>query len=149
MTTRPKYETANNRLDEARAFPRIANHFKTDRHLRYEKLPPMSFADAVLIDQRDHIYAYVEYKKRDMVWGQYPTIMLSASKFLKLHELQDLGVGAYFVVEDGEGRLHALDLHSPLLRMTVKWGGRTVKTRDPYDVETVCHFPITQFTEIP
>lgn len=149
MTTRPKYETADNRLNEVRAFPRIAKHFSGDTRLRYEKMPPMSFADAALVDRKDKVHAYIEYKKRNMVWGKYPTIMLSASKFLKLHQMEDLGVGAYFVVEDNEGRLYALDLQSPLLRMSVEWGGRTAKTRDPYDVETVCHFPITQFTEIP
>ncbi len=148
---RPLYETASDRSHEARAFPVIAGHLS--RRWRVEvnpkKMPHKHFSDCVMIGRDGKVRAYVEYKKRGMSWGDFPTIMLSASKYLRLDEVRNLpDVGAYFAVEDKSGSIKMVDLHSPASGMFVVWGGRTVSTRDSMDIEPVCHFPVRSFEEV-
>lgn len=145
------YETKTDLSNEARAFPSVAGFLtrRRGRKVVLKKMPEKHFSDAVAVLDDGTIDSYVEYKKRGMVWGDYNTIMLSAGKFLRLEELSRLpGVGAWFVVEDKNGLLMGVDLHSPYNRMWVEWGGRTVSTRDSMDVEPVCHFPIESFVEV-
>ena len=144
QSKRPLYETETDKGNERRAFPLIAERLGGEAR----KLPDRHFADCVIVAPDGSITAYVEYKKRRMAWGDYPTIMLSAGKFLRLEEVKCLGVGAYFVVEDRHGDVRMVDLHSPSLDMSVVWGGRTHSTRDSMDVEPVCHFPIGTFTGV-
>jgi hypothetical protein len=148
---RPLYETPSDRGHEFRAFPVIAGHLS--RRWRAEvnpkKMPSTHFSDCVMIDRDGKVRAYIEYKKRGMKWGDYPTIMLSASKYLRLDEVRNLPkVGAYFAVEDRTGSIRMVDLHDPLSGMFVVWGGRTASTRDTMDIEPVCHFPVQSFEEV-
>ena len=142
---RPLYETEKDKGNERRAFPLIAERLGGEAR----KLPDRHFADCVIVADRGVILAYVEYKKRNMRWGDYETIMLSAGKFLRLEEVSRLrSVKAYFVIEDRDGDVRMLDLHAPSLRMSVTWGGRTSSTRDSMDIEPVCHFPSADFVEV-
>lgn len=147
---RPLYETGFDKENERRAFPLIARHFghQLGGAVSIEKLPDRHFADIVIVDGSGAIRSYVEYKKRRMAWGDYPTIMLSASKYLRLDELRNLSVSAFFAVEDRHGEIRMVDLLSPATRMHVVWGGRTAARRDTMDVEPVCHFPIEDFRSI-
>lgn len=141
---RPLYEKASDRDNESRAFPLIESFIGGEAR----KLPDRHFADCVIVGSGERVIAYVEYKRRRMRWGDYPTIMLSASKYLRLEELRNLGVGSYFAVEDRDGDLRIADMISADLRFYVEWGGRTSSTRDSMDIEPVCHFPIGQFKRI-
>lgn len=141
---RPLYETKSDREFENRAFPLLGGHIGGEAR----KLPDKHFADCVIVAPGGSITAYVEYKRRKMRWGDYPTIMLSAGKFLRLDEIRNIRVRAYFAVEDLDGDLRMIDLHSPDLPMSVVWGGRTASTRDSMDVEPVCHFPIQAFERV-
>ena len=143
--SRPLYETKTDKEYEKRAFPLIADAIGG----RARKLPDRHFADCVIIgSDDDRILAYVEYKKRNMRWGDYRTVMLSAGKFLRLEEIRGLDVKSYFAVEDRDGEVRMIDLLSDSLAMKVVWGGRTSATRDSMDIEPVCHFPIDEFRRI-
>ena len=87
-----------------------------------------------------------EYKRRDMVWGQYPTIVLSDRKVADLIRLADVSGKALFFVEANDGlryaEVHAAD------RFEIEIGGRTCKTRDSADVEPVVHLKTIRFKEV-
>jgi hypothetical protein len=144
QSKRPLYETETDKGNERRAFPLIGKNLGGEAR----KLPERHFADCVIVAPDGKIKSYVEYKKRRMAWGDYPTIMLSAGKFLRLEEVRNLGIRAFFAVEDRHGDVRMLDLHAPYLGMTVVWGGRTSSTRDSMDIEPVCHFPVESFARV-
>ena len=90
----------------------------------------------------------VEIKCRPgMVWGQYPDVMISVLKLRAAAGLKaSTGTDTYFVVADSCGVIKSANLckTSP---DWIRYGGRTAQTRDPADIEPVCHIPLDQFTE--
>ncbi len=141
---RPQYETQSDRSNEIRAIPVIESAL----HGVARKLPDNHFADFVVTDQMAKVVAYVEYKKRSFTWGEYPTVMLSVTKFAKLVATRDIRVRSFFVVEDMTGEIRAIDLHRSDLDYRVEYGGRTSKTRDRRDIEPVAHIKTEQFRTI-
>ena len=69
-------------------------------------------------------------------------------KFLKLQGVRDLRVRSFFVVEDDDGEVWALELTRADLDFRVEYGGRTSNTRDDRDIEPVVHFGCGQFRRI-
>ena len=141
---RPRYETSDDRENEIRAIPVI----ESTLHGEARKLPPNHFADFAIVDGTSRILSFVEYKRRRFRWGDYPTILLSAVKFLKLLEVKNLNVRSFFVVEDDGGEVWALELTRADLDFTIEYGGRTFNTRDERDIEPVVHFGCGQFRRI-
>jgi hypothetical protein len=141
---RPRYETQSDRDNELRAIPMIESAL----HGVARKLPDNHFADFVVIDATAQVVAYVEFKCRSFRWGDYPTVMLSVSKFAKLVAARDVRVRSFFVVQDSFGEVKAVDLHRSDLDYRVEYGGRTAKTRDRRDVEPVVHIQTEQFRTI-
>ena len=141
---RPQYETQSDRDNELRAIPMIEASF----HGVARKLPVNHFADFVVVDASSRVVAYVEFKCRSFRWGDYPTVMLSVSKFAKLVASRDVRIRSFFVVQDSVGELKAIDLHRPDLDYRVEYGGRTTNTRDRRDVEPVVHIQTNQFRTI-
>ena len=137
---RPQYETQSDRDNELRAIPMIESAL----HGVARKLPDNHFADFVVIDATARVVAYVEFKCRSFQWGDYPTVMLSVSKFAKLVATRDVRVRSFFVVQDSSGEIKAVDLQ----RADLDYGGRTSKTRDRRDVEPVVHIKTEQFRTI-
>lgn len=142
--TRPKYETQSDRDNENRAVPLIEQSF----HGTARKLPDNHFADFVVTDAASRVLAYVEFKCRSFQWGDYPTVMLSVSKFAKLIATQDIRIRSFFVVQDSVGEVKAINLHRADIDYRVEYGGRTAKTRDRRDVEPVVHIKSDQFRTI-
>ncbi len=142
--TRPKYETQSDRDNENRAVPLIEQSF----HGTARKLPDNHFADFVVTDATSRVLAYVEFKCRSSQWGDYPTVMLSVSKFAKLMATQDIRIRSFFVVQDSVGEVKAINLHRADIDYRVEYGGRTTKTRDRRDVEPVVHIKSEQFRTI-
>ena len=142
--SRPQYETPRDRENEVRAIPAIEGAFRGVAR----KLPENHFADFVILDRKSRVISYVEYKKRNFVGGDYPTGMLSVTKFSKLVATRDIRVRSFFVVEDSAGDIRAINLHRADLDFRVEYGGRTVNTRDRRDVEPVAHISTEQFRTI-
>ena len=142
--TRPKYVTQSDRDNENRAVPLIEQSF----HGTARKLPDNHFADFVVTDATSRVLAYVEFKCRSFQWGDYPTVMLSVSKFAKLMATQDIRIRSFFVVQDSVGEVKAINLHRADIDYRVEYGGRTTKTRDRRDVEPVVHIKSEQFRTI-
>ena len=142
--TRPLYEKQSDRDNEIRAIPVIENSLNGVAR----KLPDNHFADFVIIDGLSRVIAYVEYKNRNFVWGDYPTVMLSVTKFAKLVASKEIRVRSFFVVEDSSGEVKALDIHRADLDYRVEYGGRTSNTRDSRDIEPVVHLSSAQFRTI-
>jgi hypothetical protein len=142
--SRPLYETQSDRDNELRAIPMIEKAF----HGVARKLPDNHFSDFVVIDGLSKVIAYVEYKKRKFMWGDYPTVILSVTKFAKLVASKEIRVRSFFVVEDSSGEVKALDIHRADLDYRVEYGGRTSNTRDSRDIEPVVHLSSAQFRTI-
>lgn len=141
---RPQYQTSSDLRNEQRAVPAIESALRGEAR----KLPRNHFADFVVVGEGGGILSYVEYKRRKFKWGAYPTILLSATKFLKLRSVSGLRVRSFFVVEDDDGDIRALELTRADLDFTVEYGGRTAQTRDPRDIEPVVHLGCEQFRRI-
>jgi hypothetical protein len=144
--SRPKYETKSDLDNEARGISLVASWAGGVPR----KLPAFHAADAAVL-QKKRIIGFIEYKKRRMSWGKYPTIMLSASKFLNIEALSRLGRPGLFVIfaiEDDAGDVWAIRMPRPDLWLRCEWGGRTVQTRDDLDIEPVVHFDSSQFTRV-
>lgn len=141
---RPQYETNEDIGNEARAVPAIESALGGEAR----KLPKNHYADFVVVDAKARILAFVEFKRRNFSWGDYPTVMLSAEKFGKLRAVGGLRVRSYFVVEANGGDVRAVELTRPDLDFNVEYGGRTFKTRDSFDVEPVAHLLADQFRRI-
>mgnify|MGYP003625443258 CR=1 FL=1 len=134
------YEQEHNRLDETNVVPVLEEHLKGQAI----KLPPLYFADFAMVGNDGNILSFVEFKKRNMKFGQYPTIMLSSSKWLRLKSVELLRQRALFVVQCIDG-VWAVDLTRPDLKFDLVYGGRTKQTRDNADVEPCLMIPISQF----
>ena len=110
------------------------------------KIPDHARFDSVMVEQETRkIIAYIEIKQRKFRWGQYPDVMLSASKFVAGNEYhQAFKVPVLFVVADKIGEIRVCKLHE-LRIFDLKMGGRTKKKRDAQDEEPVVHIANSDF----
>lgn len=139
--SRPRYETNLDLENEENAAKEIRECWGVD----VVKIPDSYGADW-MISRGGKQVGWGEYKRRDMVWGQYPTIVLSVRKVADLIRLADVSGKALFFVEANDGlryaEVHAAD------RFEIEIGGRTCKTRDSADVEPVVHLKTIRFKEV-
>ncbi len=141
---RPRYETANDRLNEQGFASLIADRFGAAVH----KLP-VSYAVDYLVLPRRGGRVWVEYKRRRHTYGTYPDVVLSALKWWHGTSLAtQTGAKFVFVVQwdDSIGYVQ-YDPQQPWIP-ELKWGGRTKATRDLADVEPVFHLPIKRFVKL-
>ena len=137
------YENSDDLTNESTAKKVIEDRWRC----RLVKLPRSYRVDfAAVRDGSERVVSWVEYKRRRMQWGQYPTIVLSLSKLMAMQEYESLGTPALFVVEDNDGdiRYYRVGVSGDYKGM-LEIGGRTVQTRDPADVEPVVMIPIDRF----
>ena len=93
--------------------------------------------------------AWIEYKRRKFVWGQYPTVILSLRKVFALMRYASLGHKAMFVVEDDEGDMRYWPIaEDEVIGWMVERGGRTANTRDDGDIEPVVMIPVARFIRL-
>jgi hypothetical protein len=140
--SRPQYESEHDLANERGAAAIIEPAWG----VRLSKLPKSYGADWI-IEREGKCVGWGEFKKRNMRWGDYPTIMLSVRKVADLIRLADVhGKSIFFVgAEDG---LYFAEI-GPMQNYEIEFGGRTCKTRDNADVEPVAKIPITKFRKIP
>lgn len=99
----------------------------------------------------NEIHAFVEVKCRSFAWGDYPDVMLSASKFEKTQELyRTFKVRTMLVVADRNRDIRYLNIQklNDTISIPLEYGGRTRNTRDSGDIEMIVRFPIPYFTPL-
>jgi hypothetical protein len=109
-----------------------------------QKLPAMTYKLDWCVTRGSDIVAWAELKIRNMTIEKYPDVMLSTHKLIAGRTLATQ-TGVPFVVfiafTDCLG-FHVVYLKNPY---PMKYGGRTVATRDPADIEPVCYMDVSSF----
>jgi len=134
---RPIYENAQTKLDETNAAQKIANFLSVS----LEKQSIAYRIDYKLLSGGDHV-GLLEYKRRKFTYGKYPDVMLSEHKYKEGMRLaKKHNIPFIFAVELDDGiYLAEMEKGYP-----VTFSGRTVQTRDKWDVENVVHVPMSKF----
>lgn len=140
---RTMYETSQDLVNEAAVRSYVESRFSAE-----VRKVPLSYGVDSMVTQDGKLVAWLEIKCRPgMTWGQYPDVMISVLKLRAAAGLKAAtGIDTHFVVSDANG-----DIKSSNLCKTssdwIRFGGRTVQTRDAADEEPVCHIPLDHFTE--
>ncbi len=138
---RPIYENSKTLADEQNAFKRIESVIGVEIH----KLTRAYKVDFLATKNKRGQF-FGEFKKRDMVWGQYPSIVLALSKICVADSLKrSTGLNTLFFVEDKDGRITYTDLINDVVEREIFQAGRTAKTRDNGDIEPCVYIPNTCF----
>ena len=137
---RPWYETPQKLVNEQQIIKAYAIH----RHCTPMKSKRGQCYDYALTRDDEQIIAFAEVKRRHVPVDKYDTIMLSLGKWLELRKLGELtGRPVVFVV--GFDDALAERVLSDRDAEDIRWGGRTLNTRDAADIEPVIHIPTTLF----
>ena len=143
--SRPMYEQA---VDLAREHEMMRT--VTDKWgVQYYKLP-MSYRLDFILMSAEKPKAFAECKHRNFTWGDYPDVMISLSKVQQADSLfRVTGLNTIFIVR-ANNRIFHTNLNNCIAEPSwLRFGGRTVNTRDDGDVEPVYHIPVEHFSEIP
>ena len=93
----------------------------------------------------DAFLGILEYKRRYFSYGKYPDVMLSEHKYLAGKAISEKdNVPFLFVVELNDGTYYT-ELDGDY---KVTYSGRTVQTRDKWDIENVIHVPMVDFAKL-
>jgi hypothetical protein len=101
--------------------------------------------------------AWVEVKAREHVFGTFPTVILSAGKWVEgCRVARETGVpfNLIFRFSDGVYRYEHAAYHveynaaDPLREVHFEWGGRSSDPRDTQDEEPVAHIPIGRWKKL-
>jgi len=136
---RQMYESANDLKNE----DDIRQFLEQGLSATLHKLP-ISYRLDWLVFRNGTPKAVIEFKRRKCKHLQYPDIMLSLGKWnAGLDYVQKNGLAFMFVVQwdDAVG----VYMYKPEHPVDIRWGGRTVQTRDSADIEPVVHIPTNQF----
>lgn len=132
---RDRYETEADRENERKVFPVIERLWKC----RVTQLPKGSPIDLCLTRDKK-VVAMAEFKKRDHVYGQYPTIFVSSSKHVDaVNYGRALNIPVLLIIQYQDCIAWA-DLSTAAVN--AEYGGRTVKTRDQWDTGVMSHIDI-------
>lgn len=138
------YEDNEDRANEKTAKARLEKVWRVTLH----KLPMTHPIDFVATFN-DRVLAWIEYKKRGFIWGDYPSVIISVRKVSSLRRFAAIAGKALFVVEDKTGELRATRIHlDERFDQVAMWGGQTRTTRDPTDIEPVVMLPLDRFRPI-
>ena len=117
----------------------IESHFG----VRLKKLPISYHIDA-LMEKDARGCGWIEVKRRNCTFDQYPDIMLSVLKLnAGLSLVNATGLPFFFAVKFNDAS--GLYQWSPSHILDIRNGGRTVQTRDSADIEPVVHIPMSLF----
>lgn len=110
-----------------------------------------SVIDCFAFDKSFKCAGIFEVKCRNLRWGKYDTIVLSAGKWADGFKFsQALNVPFYLVISaiDGtfEYKQNLADVRNG--KIYCEWGGRTSDPRDSGDIEPMMYIPIELFTKI-
>lgn len=136
------YETEADRKNERQLADRVSGLWGA----RFMKLPISYNLDYALV-YGETILAWIEMKRRFCTRDKYPTLLLDLQKWHAGIDLYDRTARPFILLiqwDDGDFYYDYDPLSIPKLR----YGGRTVKTRDAYDIEPVVHIPVSEFRRI-
>ena len=144
---RQQYETEIDRKNEKT----LALHFIKSKwpglNLYPKKLPISYIVDyAVVQAETLKIASFFEAKTRTCGVNDFQTYMISLTKVLQFHKLQKAtGIPCCLVVGWSDDARFWKFIPGAY---EIKYGGRTVQTRDSADIEPVAHIPIKDFSRI-
>ena len=139
--SRPMYEQA---MDLAREHE-MMTHVSAKWGVQYYKLPISYRMDFILMSA-EYPKAFAECKHRNFKWGQYPDVMISLSKVQAADSLhRATGLKTMLIVRAIDTIYHVCLNECMENHNWLRFGGRTVNTRDDGDVEPVYHIPIERF----
>ena len=133
---RPTYETQSDR------------NWQTQAKQKIESKLFMLYGDSTVIEEgpfSKHDFTIIangceaigEYKRRTHKFGTYPDVTLSESKWNYLRKYR----GSAFIVFEFTDGVYLGNV-SIMPSLTAKLGGRTLKTRDPFDIHMCVQIPI-------
>ena len=139
---RPLYETDKDR----KAQKRILDIISAWGSCTYSEQDIDYGPDAILY-RNDKPCGVIEVKRRDISPGQYDTIILSKGKVevLNLRSKILKFKPPLFAVECNDESVWVAVIRPTDEYVIDEHGGRTKKTRDPYDIGPVCHIPWADF----
>ena len=133
----PQYESDKDRFAEKKFADRMS--VTGARLVKLKKNYIVDFA----IERNGHVIGFIEYKRRDVMSLQYPTIILALSKWIALCDYAKHGK-AFFYVEYNDCTKHIkitpdyIDLN--MIGAWLEISGRTDRG-DQYDQEPCVHIP--------
>ena len=141
---RPRYETPEDLNREKAVALLLEGHFGAEA----VKLPESYRVDYAYFSRGRNPtpVAFCEIKCRNRAYDQYPTMVLSQSKWDVLVKLaKDRWVPVHFATQLLDG-LYLMTCRDVPYDVVV--GGRTVDTRDEWDIEPVVLIPMTEFKKV-
>jgi len=139
----PRYETKEDRKKEKS----VAEVLSVAWGMRGNKLPALYPLD-YCFTAGSEIKAFVEIKNRNCLPSTFPDIMLDVTKWLEgIKYAEKLGTDFIFAVGFKNGEVYCYT-YKHTDTFPVKYGGRTKKVRDKYDIEPVVHISMDQFEKV-
>lgn len=140
MAVRSKFETSTDRwLEEVVAFA-LSDCWQVEM----KKLPVHQRMDFAMVKKDGSIGALCEIKVRKFTWGDFPDVILSASKVKYAKEMaESFAIKTIFVVMDKTGDIRYVPMET--MNYPLSYGGRTKSPRDGQDSELIVHVPNEDF----
>ena len=136
------FETAHDRNNEQEVASVMEKHWL----ITLRKLPMSQRLDYAMM-KGGAVVALCEVKCRTFKWGEFPDVMLSASKVKFASEMfQAFALKTLFVVSDRENVIKFTPIHEAAFPVT--FGGRTASPRDDQDSELIVNIPNDCFETI-
>jgi len=136
------YETVDDLMSEKKVADKLAVKWGVDM----KKLPNHQRMDYAM-QRRDKVVGLCEIKCRTFQWGDYPTVILSASKVKYAAEIySQFHIKTMFAVCDREGVIKYTPIHE--LKYSLEYGGRTSTPRDDQDSELVVAISVYDFSKL-
>tara|TARA_R100000808_G_C2151343_1_gene160334 strand:- start:513 stop:983 length:471 start_codon:yes stop_codon:yes gene_type:complete len=143
MAVRSKFETSSDRwLEEIVAFA-LSDRWSVEM----KKLPIHQRMDFAMVKPDGSIGALCEIKVRKFKWGDFPDVILSASKVKYAKEMWSaFALRTILVVMDKTGEIRYLPMET--MEYPLAYGGRTKSPRDEQDSELIVHVPNSDFVTL-
>lgn len=143
MAVRSKFETSKDRwLEEIVAFA-LSDCWQVEM----KKLPVHQRMDFAMVRPDGSVGALCEIKVRKFKWGDFPDVILSASKVKYAKEMSvAFGLKTIFVVMDKTGEVRYIPMET--MDYPLAYGGRTSSPRDDQDSELILHVPNEDFVRL-
>ena len=108
---------------------------------------PISYRLDFLLTKDNAAKAVVEVKSRRNAHNKYPTLMLSLSKWNHGVEYTIINKLKFLLIAKFTDGIFYYN-YSNKDDFDIKWGGRTVQTRDSADIEPIIHIPVNKLKRL-
>jgi hypothetical protein len=143
----PLYETPGDRLIQRM----IGDVLAREHVCQYVEWPPQAVLDCAFVNGRSQTVAVCEIKNRNIsLLPGHPLsvedVILDVAKYeAGVRTAADRGCPFLFIVRSIPDKIIYYYKHNDLDDFEVSTGGRTVQTRDEYDIDTVIHIKVGAF----